>query len=467
MSRFASRILLDLNVSVRPLSKTRFDALAGYSRSPHLPLSDAELAWYEEADEKLLGMVSLDIHDRDFVYTVLGRDARGRFSAVHLDINIDSQAEAERRLEGALTQLAERPASYFHQGDEVGGALDFFTPVGPADKQHSSFCSLTTAAGYTPALGLLRELMHYFSDVDGNFVQQFQSTGFDARLWELYLYALFTELGYGFDREHAAPDFHCIGLRGDFFVEATTVNPSAVPPVIDETNKDEYFSHYVPTKYGSALFSKLQKRYWELPHVEGHPLVFAVQDFHAPQAMTWSNTALVEYLYGIRQVETKGVDGTSEIVSQRIERYEWQGKVLPAGFFDQPDTEHVSAVLANPGGTISKFNRMGFLAGFGSRTIGMVRGGICYRGNVIPESFSAKVDAPEYRETWCEGVSVYHNPNALQPLPEFAIPGAAQHTVRDGRIVASMPDFFPIGSQTFILVPEGGEPASPRPSQAG
>ena len=41
--------------------------------------------------------------------------------------------------------------------------------------------------------------MHYFQDVDGNFVQQFQSTGFDARLWELYLYALFTEQGYGFE----------------------------------------------------------------------------------------------------------------------------------------------------------------------------------------------------------------------------------------------------------------------------
>ena len=62
---------------MKPLSKTRFDALAGYSRSPQLPLSAEELAWFEEADEKLLGMVSLDIHDRDYVYTVLGRDARG------------------------------------------------------------------------------------------------------------------------------------------------------------------------------------------------------------------------------------------------------------------------------------------------------------------------------------------------------------------------------------------------------
>ena len=60
-------------------------------------------------------------------------------------------------------------------------------------------------------------MMHYFEDVDRNFIQQFQSDGFDARIWELYLYALLNELGYGLDRAHAAPDFHCQGLLGDFF----------------------------------------------------------------------------------------------------------------------------------------------------------------------------------------------------------------------------------------------------------
>lgn len=444
---------------MKPISKVRFDALAGCSRSPQLPLSARELAWFEEAHETLLGVVSLDISDRDYVYTVLGRDAHGRFRAVHLDINILSQADAERGLEAALAELATRPASDFFQGDEVGKNIDFFAPVVPSDRRHPSFATLTTSAAHSPALGLLRELMHYFRDVDGNFVEQFQSTGFDSRLWELYLYALFTELEYGLDRTHAVPDFHCVGLRGDFFVEATTANPSARTPTIDATNADAYFAHYVPAKYGSALFSKLQKPYWEARHVVGHPLVFAVQDFHAPRAMTWSNTALVEYLYGIRQTARKNADGSSDIVSERIETYEWEGKVIPAGFFFQPDAEHVSAVLANPSGTISKFNRMGFLAGFGDRSIRMVRGGVCYRGKVIPESFSAHVDDAAYTETWCEGVSVYHNPNAKIPLPEFTIPGAAHHIARDGRIVASMPPFFPVGSQTFILVPGDGAPA--------
>lgn len=438
---------------MQPLSPLRFDALAGYSRSPQLGLSARELCWFEEGGEKLLGVVSLDLVDLDYVYTVLGRDAHGRFRAFHLEINISSEAEATERLNAALAELVVHPDVYFHQGDETGPPMDFFTPVTDLDKQSPRFQELITSRGFTPALGLLREQMHYFEDVDGNFVQQFQSSGFDARLWELYLYALFTELGYGFDRAHAAPDFHCQGLRGDVFVEATTVNPSATPPEIDDSSQEAYYEHYVPTKFGSALFSKLQKKYWELPHVAGSPFILAVQDFHAPQAMAWSNSALVEYLYGIRQIETKRPDGTSEIVSQKIDKYEWRGKEVPAGFFSQPDTEHVSAVLANPGGTLSMFNRMGYLAGFGDRSIGMIRGGICYRGKLIPESFAAQVHEPGYSESWRDGVSILHNPHARHPLPEYAIPGVAHHTARGGRIVANMPEFFPVGSNTFIVMP--------------
>lgn len=32
----------------------------------------------------------------------------------------------------------------------------------------------------------MSEMMRHFVDVDGNFVQQFQTTAFDSRIWELY-----------------------------------------------------------------------------------------------------------------------------------------------------------------------------------------------------------------------------------------------------------------------------------------
>jgi len=189
-----------------------------------------DLAWYEEADEKILGLVALDLPDQDYVCYVLERDAKGRFRAVWLECSLDSQERATAILEQKLAEFANAPPEEFHQGDEVGRPVDFFTPIVPPKRQHKVFSTLIGSRGYSPARALIGEMMHYFEDVDGNFVQQFQSGGFDARLWELYLYALMNELGYGLDRSYPAPDYHCQGLRGDFFIEAVTVNPSSDAP---------------------------------------------------------------------------------------------------------------------------------------------------------------------------------------------------------------------------------------------
>lgn len=437
---------------MRPISLRRFDSLAGYIRYPWSFLTAEEVGWFEAGDEKLLGLISRDTTDNDYVATVLARDALNRFRGFDVHINEPTPASAEAWLTTRLAELLPEPAEFFHQGDEVGAPMDFFTPVDDPTRHSPAFEQLRTAAQWTPALGLVRELMHHFVDVDGNFVQQFQTAAFDARLWELYLYATFLELGYGFDRAEEAPDFHCVGPLGAFFVEATTVNAvvgQAVP-----ANEQQYYDDYVPTRFGSSLFSKVQKKYWERQHVAGHPLVLAIQDFHSPGAMTWSSTGLVQYLYGLRQEERRGADGNVTIVTERIDNHNRVGRApIPSNFFAQPDSEHISAVIANPGGTLSKFNRMGFLAGFGNRDLRMIRSGVAYQGDLVPAQFTALVHQDGYSETWSEGLSVYHNPNARIPLPEMAFPGAAHNTTRDGRIVTGMPRFFPLGSQTIMLLP--------------
>jgi hypothetical protein len=168
---------------------------------------------------------------------------------------------------------------------------------------------------------------------------------------------------------------------------------------------------------------------------------------------------LVEYLYGVREVATSNSDNTIKSVSKPIKSYKWKDKEIPSGFFFQAGAENVSAVLANPSGTLSKFNRMGFIAGFGDRDICMIRTGVCYRDSLIPQRFVDQVHAPEYAETWVEGLSVYHNPRAKYPLHEPAIPGAAHHTFREGRILSGMPRFHPVGSVTMIVVPTGSRRA--------
>lgn len=443
---------------MNPICKLRFDSLAGYSRTPILRLAVHEFGWYEEADEKVLGMLAFDLPDKDYDCFVLGRDRKGRFRAVWVDSSIASAEEAYGRLKTKLAEYARMPPEQFYQDDEVSRPLDFFTPVVEAESLNPRLRILLSSRGASSARGLLAEMMHYFQDTDGNFIQQFQTTGFDARVWELYLYALFTEIGYALNHEHTAPDFHCVGLPREFFVEATTVNPSDKLPEAGESPTREYFEHVIPMRFGSPLFTKLNKihqgrRYWELPHVTGHPFTIAIQDFHAPQSMSWSSSALAEYLYGIRQTERTNADSTVEIISEQIDSYRWGTKEVPAGFFQQPGAENISAVLANPEGTFSKFNRMGFLAGFGDRDIRMIRSGTCYRGSLTPQAYVADVNSSDYSETWCEGLSVYHNPRATIPLPVGALPGAAHHTSRNGRIMSRLPPFHPVGSITRTIIP--------------
>jgi hypothetical protein len=432
------------------ISKLRFDSFAGYARHPVTRLTAHELEWYEEANGKVFGLLFQDINDRDYGYCIFGRDRNKRFRAVKVGSSIVTVKATRNRLRVELAKCAKWKAEDFYQGDEKGEPLNFFRPVIREENLNPLFRELSFHPRFLPARKLIAELMNWYEDVDGNFVQQFQSTGFNARVWELYLYAVFTELGYSFNRDYVAPDFLCEGIPGKFFVEATTINPSADPPEVNEMTQEAYFESYVPMKFGSALYSKLKRKYWEYPQVAGHPFALAIQDFHQPTSMTWSTYALVEYLYGIRQLESRGPDGSIKRIGEPVESYKWGDKEIPAGFFFQPNTEYISAVIANPSGTLMKFNRMGVLAGFGDR-IRMFREGVCFRDDSdMLQEFSTEVHSPEYSETWVEGLNVYLNPRAIHPLPETFLSGAGYYSSQSGAVISWLPRFHPIGSLTYI-----------------
>jgi hypothetical protein len=65
-----------------------------------------------------------------------------------------------------------------------------------------------------------------------------------------------------------------------------------------------------------------------------------------------------------------------------------------------------------------------------------------------------EVDERYYSETWAEGVSIFHNPNARIALPRELFPSAARHGFENGQIVSVLPEFHPYGSTTMIFVPD-------------
>lgn len=450
---------------MRPISKVRFDALAGYARQPHTTFVAEELAWFEHGNERVLGTLILDKEDGDYGGIIMALDRKGRFRCVSVSPFEQSRRRAEVAMRRAMESVSHLEDAEYYQGDEKGDPLDFFTPVVAQERLHLDLVKVADLESYSSARGIIEPMMHWYEDPDGNFVEQFQTTGFDARIWELYLFAAFSEMGYLIDRAEAVPDFTCKGIGVEFCVEATTVNRSlegalaTYPPLDTEEGKLAFMREFMPLKYGSALYTKMKKKYWEKPNVKGKPFIFAIADFQGGPSMTLTRSGLHTYLYGYDYDWHKDDAGELHITPRKIEKHSWGTKEIPSGFFDQPGSENISAVVFNNSGTISKFLRMGMLAGFGSNRVILTRVGnaVDHDPNApYPVDFMHVVNSPEYSETWVEGFDVYHNPNALHPLQEWMLPGASHHWLMpDKHMRTSAPDWQPLASLTHITINEG------------
>lgn len=446
------------------ISKVRFDALASYCRHPAVSLVAKELRWLATSDERILATLLLDTDDQ-FSAVILARDLMERYRWISMTGYFDAPDDALVDLEGRVQTLAPTLDAEREQGDEVGKPVDFFTPVRPAESLNPSFVRLVTEEGFSPAHGIIEPMMRWYEDADGNFVEQFQTTGFDARIWELYMFAALSEVGYRIDRSLSVPDFIAEGLLGQIAVEATTVHPTLdgtgtvvpTPPTDTPEQLQAYMYEYLPIRYAGPLTAKLAKRYWEQPHVSGRPIVFAIQDFHDQGSMTWSRTGLPTYLYGYLHHPKHEDDGSLTIVPEKVRTHRWGSKQIQSGFFNLPDAENVSAVFFNSSGTISKFNRIGVVAGFGSPRVRLVRSGLVVDldpNASIPKPFSVAVDEA-YSESWIEGTDIYHNPRARNPIDPGMIPGAAHHRLlSDGTVETVAPAWQPLTSLTSITIDE-------------
>ncbi|GAA0739679.1 hypothetical protein LRH25_30710 [Ideonella azotifigens] len=139
----------------------------------------------------------------------------------------------------------------------------------------------------------------------------------------------------------------------------------------------------------------------------------------------------------------------------RCETHEYNGKVIPSGFFLQPGAENISAVLFSASGTISKFNRMGKLAGFGLPNQTIRRFGVRHDHDpnaVLPKGFMHVVEQGSVTESWAEGLSMFHNPSATHPVDPDMFPGIAHYSLVGGQVRSILPEFHPYSSFTLNIM---------------
>jgi len=373
-----------------------------------------------------------------------------------------TQEEAEEALREGFQKYKDDGHELYVQGDEISAPNQILIPCAPESELHPYFRILVNEPRFEAARNLIKEIAYTFLDVDGHYIKEFQTNGFDARLWELYLYVYLHNAGFEIMRDCPAPDYHVSFFGEECFIEAVTVNPSQNPdrpdPPEPATRKEvlELSNDYLPIKFGSTLYSKLQKRYWEKEHVRGKPLVFAIHDFHMPGSMTWSRTGLSEYLYAVRTRLSNDGKGNAVAATQTIEEHSWHGKTIPSGFFSQPNAQHVSAVLFSNAATVTKFNRMGKLAGLGSKDVKMIRRGYLFNPDLNalqPIPFSCDVDSPEYEESWSDSMVMFHNPNAEFPVDPDAFSDISHiYFDKDKGFMGYVQPYDVLNSVTFTIL---------------
>lgn len=417
-------------MEIQSIKESRFNALAAYARNPAAKLLSKEIKWFQTNDLLIVACMLFDYTDREYIGNIMARDEAKRYRNIGLTGFFTDFELAQETLFNRITECHSdiNNVRLQYRGDtNPPTPVNFFTPLSNTQTRLDPlFNDLINESIFLPAKNIIEPMMRWHEDADGNFIEQFQTTGFKQRIWELYLFAMLIENNVIIEQHEAIPDFICQSFYGNFCVEATTVNPTVnrgiveqIPEPATPNELEDLQKNYYPIKYGSALFSKLRKQYWLKEACIGKPLVFAITDCLSPQSGKLSQNSLAYYLYGYTHAWERNEHGQLRILPQKINKHIWGDKEIPSGFFNLENAEYISAVIFSNDASFGKFNRMGLMTGFAPEGTQMRRLGTQYNQDpnaTEPQAFYLNVNDEDYKELWSEGLNIYHNPNALFPL---------------------------------------------------
>jgi hypothetical protein len=326
-----------------------------------------------------------------------------------------------------------------------------FEPIVEKRKLHGNFSKIYDSASHVASRRSLQDAYDRLPKPDNNFVKDFQTAGFDSRVWELYLAELFRSRGLKLEQPQEQPDFLLTDSEGEqVWIEATTANESYKDDL--SISKDGHWQEQdeIAIKLGSSLWSKLNKRYWDRPHVSGKPLIFAISNF-AEKGIRHSSHALGRYLYGMHAQLQSNPGEEVRYTEIPLEVHEAR-KTIPSGFFALPDAENISGVLFSNAGTVAKFNRMGWQINPVPNIL-MLRTGWAYDFDptaMLPAPFVYLIG--EREEDWGEEAILFHNPHAKFPVKSGYIAGIAEEFLVNSEVKTFVPDFHPMGSLTTTML---------------
>lgn len=326
----------------------------------------------------------------------------------------------------------------------------------PDHRLHDSFKQIVNDPRSVPVQEVIQSWAEGLLDRRGEqkkFVNEFQTT-FNSAFWELYLNRAFSELGFSVDYTKASPDFCVTTASGyGFNVEAVISDRSntSSPPVKAQSEDEQKLQNTlklagkIKDKRDIFTGSKGNKTpYATLEHVRGKPFVVAIAPFNSDDSLMQNNEIINRVLFGIDSPDQNTLmTGEQKKIFSVATR---SGAPVDLGIFTNDSYKEISAVIFSTTGTYGKavvesgvarmvrstryreMSRHAFFTTEGRKALGITQypeGQSNFRiatryeyGEQIIGADMRLCDSSLHQETHLDGLHIYYNPFATNPLDE-------------------------------------------------
>lgn len=311
------------------------------------------------------------------------------------------------------------------------------------DEYHQNFNLIKTHLPYVKEK--INSWSNGFFDRDGKLIIEFQKT-FYSVFWELYLFAVFKEIGVEVDLSHSAPDF-LIKSHVTVVIEAVTANIRlegikedqrttmdtirALDPPVYLEDFDLMMQESITRLSNSISYknNKYNNEYKHLDHIHRNmPFVIAIASFDFVHYGREYIYPIITLLYGLYY--RKFYDDYELINSiQKI----GSNASLDVNLFSKVEYENVSAVIFTSCLTTTKVSSMCITEGKSwNNNVEIVR--FDWRDKNMP--YKIQRVQTGFGEELTDGLFIFHNPNAKVPLDSsvFAKNRITQYKLIDGKL---------------------------------
>ncbi|MEG0293630.1 hypothetical protein [Enterococcus sp.] len=303
--------------------------------------------------------------------------------------------------------------------------MDLFTPIVEEGKLHHNFIHVKENK-YVRRV--LNEWARGFQDRDGKFVKELQTT-FNSSFWELYLNAFLQKQSLVIDFSREAPDFIVVdkNKKTKYTIEATIANHAANRPAEWEQKEKMEFMKNIPSdkeiktirleatiRICNSILSKYKKyksAYETLDYVAGKPFILGLASYDSFSFYKYGMDPILRALYG---TDKMFYDDNGEMVENIVKTVKKEnGASIRVGLFTNSKYKEISAILYSNTATYGKLEAMSSQTNRKKILFNTVN----YDAYGTEPTMKTE-KGKDYKESLSDGLYLFINPYAVNPLSE-------------------------------------------------